>query len=79
MTEAAIKKLGFTKVDTGENTYFYGYSVADQEFVSVGNDQLVDGKWYVDFICPLSDKPSIRVYSSSELKHLIKILERNKI
>jgi|TARA_Y100000401_G_C8282209_1_gene204099 hypothetical protein len=79
MTEAAIKKLGFTKVETGEDTYFYGLSVADQEFISVGNDQLVEGKWYVDFICPQSDKPSIRVYSSSELKNLINILRRNKI
>ncbi len=36
MTEAAIKKLGFQKVNTEDNLYYYSYSIAGMDFFSVG-------------------------------------------
>tara|TARA_R100000734_G_C3317252_1_gene110218 strand:- start:3036 stop:3275 length:240 start_codon:yes stop_codon:yes gene_type:complete len=79
MTEAAIKKLGFQKVKTEDDLYYYSYSIAGMDFFSVGNDQVEGKDWYVEFICPGTHQAGIRFYNSRDLKSVITILERNKI
>ena len=79
MTEAAIKKLGFQKVKTEDNLYYYSYSIAGMDFFSVGNDQVEGKDWYVEIICPGTHQAGIRFYNSRDLKSVITILERNKI
>jgi len=79
MTETAIKELCFQKINTEDNLYYYSFSVAGIDFVSNGKDQSDDKQWYVDFICPNTLKPSIRFYSADDVKHVIKIITKNKI
>lgn len=79
MTEAAIKELCFQRIHTENKFYYYSFSVAGIDFVSNGKDQADDEEWYVDFICPQSLKPSIRFYNADDVKHIIKIITKNKI
>lgn len=78
MTESAIKELCFQKIYTENKFYYYSFSVIGIDFVSNGNDH-VDEEWYVDFFLPNSTKPSIRFHNADDVKHIIKIITKNKI
>jgi len=80
MTEASIKKLGFDRVDvsaeeSGDHAYyFYTYKIGHIDLISNSDDNLQDGKWIVEIL-----EGNIQFHSSTEVKKVIQLLERNKL
>ena len=79
MTEDAIKELCFQKIYTENGFYYYSFSVASIDFISVGNYQTGENEWYVDLILSNTQNPIVRLYTSSDVQDLVKILSNNII
>jgi hypothetical protein len=80
MTESAIKKLGFKKVNvTAEESgntpyYFYAYKVGNIELISNSHDNLQEDSWIVEIL-----EGDIQFTTSADTRDLITLLERNKL
>ena len=80
MTEKEVKLLGFERehyVDTNENgwadRYYYSYDIANGfGFISCSDDEVVDGKWFVEFF---DSDPAIRFTEFGEVQALINLIK----
>jgi len=83
MNQRELKKLGFKKQnisaeDSGDASFYY-YTMDVVEgihLITPADDEIVNGKWYVEFF---DTTPQIRFYEYDSLFNFIKILEKNKV
>lgn len=82
MTEKEIQLLGFEKnivpkEESGENRYhYYTYEITKGlELISCESDNLIDGKWYVEFF---DTEVPVRFFDMIKVQVLINTLERAK-
>lgn len=77
MTEEQIKMLGFEKqTDESDATNpFYYYTldiIQGLSFISNSNDEIVDGKWFIDFF---NTEIPVRYYDYDKVKSLFNLIK----